>query len=97
MTEYGPDPSDKEAEITDEMLTDDFQIKFLDTYHEIFDQHKMFAGEYIWNFADFAQVKDSKSMKGSTKGIFTRSRKPKATAIALKKRWENIPDFNYKK
>jgi beta-glucuronidase len=97
MTEYGPDTITGLHDIHDELFTEEFQIKYFKTYHEVFDKHKLFIGEQVWNFADFATDQSIRRVQGNKKGVFTRERKPKNAAFALKKRWESIPNFNYKK
>ena len=63
----------------------------------MFDEFKQFVGEQVWNFADFATSQGIIRVQGNKKGIFTRDRKPKSVAHELRRRWTDIPDFNYKR
>ncbi|MFJ8785189.1 glycoside hydrolase family 2 TIM barrel-domain containing protein [Streptomyces sp. NPDC102476] len=44
------------------------------------------AGERVWNFADFQTSHGVHRVDGNRKGVFTRGRKPKAAAHALRGR-----------
>jgi beta-glucuronidase len=46
------------------------------------------VGEQIWNFADFATRSGIARVDGNKKGVFTRERRPKAAAHALRRRWQ---------
>lgn len=94
MSEYGLDSISGMKAIKDEVFTEEYQIQFLDTYHKIFDQHDLLIGEHIWNFAS---DKNILSIQDSAKDIFSREGIPKVTALELKKRWENIPNYGYKR
>jgi beta-glucuronidase len=41
----------------------------------------------VWNFADFATRSGITRVDGNKKGVFTRDRRPKAAAHALRRRW----------
>uniref|UniRef100_A0A1B0GCD1 Glycoside hydrolase family 2 catalytic domain-containing protein n=1 Tax=Glossina morsitans morsitans TaxID=37546 RepID=A0A1B0GCD1_GLOMM len=43
-----------------------------------------FIGEFVWNFADFKTEQTYTRVGGNRKGVFTRSRQPKAAAYALR-------------
>ena len=45
------------------------------------------VGEHVWNFADFATASAVARVDGNRKGVFTRERRPKAAAHALRRRW----------
>jgi beta-glucuronidase len=96
MTEYGPDTVAGLHDIHDELFTEEFQVKFFQEYHKVFDKHDLFIGEQVWNFSDFATAQSIRRVQGNKKGVFTRDRKPKASAFELKRRWEEIPNFGYK-
>ncbi|WP_020008072.1 beta-glucuronidase [Salinicoccus albus] len=97
MTEYGADTVSGFHAVDPVMFTEEYQKLYLEANHEIFDQTVNFVGEHIWNFADFETSQGVIRVQGNKKGIFTRDRKPKLAAHYMKERWENIPDFNYKK
>lgn len=97
FTEYGADTISGFHETTPTMFTEEFQVEYYEANHEVVDQIPNFIGEQVWNFADFATSQGIKRINGNKKGIFTRERKPKMVAHALRKRWTNIPEFGYKK
>lgn len=96
FTEYGADTLSGFHAIDDQLFTEEYQIKFYEANHEVVDQFKHFIGEQVWNFADFETSNGIIRVKGNKKGIFTRERAPKAVAHYFRKRWHEIPDFNYK-
>ncbi|MGL5123146.1 MAG: beta-glucuronidase [Fusobacteriaceae bacterium] len=97
-TEYGADTINGLKETTPVIYSEDYQKIYYESHGEIFDQCPHFIGEQVWNFADFAtRVDNIMRVGGNKKGIFTRDRKPKMVAYALKNRWSNIPNFYYKK
>lgn len=97
MTEYGADTVAGLHDTVPVMFTEEYQVAYYEMNHEVFDRFAGFIGEHAWNFADFMANQETGRVQGNKKGIFTRDRRPKMIAHILKKRWENIPDFNYKK
>lgn len=97
FTEYGADTVSGFHSVTAEPFTEEYQIRYYDINHEVFDEYPQVIGEHVWNFADFETMAETKRVDGNKKGIFTRARKPKMIAYNLKNRWESIPNFNYKK
>lgn len=96
FTEYGTDTISGYHAISDRPFTEEYQVNYYAANHEIFDEFKNVAGEQVWNFADFETADTTKRVQGNKKGIFTRAREPKMIAHELKKRWEKIPNFDYK-
>ncbi|MFP3125918.1 beta-glucuronidase [Ectobacillus funiculus] len=96
MTEYGADTVAGLHDVDPVMFTEEYQVEFLRANHEVFDECEHFVGEQVWNFADFATSQGIMRVQGNKKGIFTRERKPKYAAHELRKRWSEIPEFNYK-
>jgi beta-glucuronidase len=96
MTEYGADTVAGLHDVDPVMFTEEYQVEYLRTNHEIFDEFVCFVGEQVWNFADFSTSQGILRVQGNKKGVFTRERKPKAAAHELRRRWTDIPDFNYK-
>lgn len=78
-------------------FTEEFQVKYYEMNAEVFDSFNFFIGEQLWNFADFQTKYGTQRVQGNKKGIFTRERTPKMVAHEIRKRWINIPNFNYKK
>jgi beta-glucuronidase len=87
MTEYGADTQPGLHSITDEPWSEEFQVDLLTMYHRVFDRIDAVVGEHIWNFADFATRSGIMRVDGNKKGVFTRERRPKASAYALRRRW----------
>ncbi|OKL37631.1 beta-glucuronidase [Domibacillus mangrovi] len=96
FTEYGADTVAGLHDVAPVMFTEEFQVEYYRVNHEVFDEYKEFVGEQVWNFADFATSQGILRVQGNKKGIFTRDRKPKASAHELRQRWTKIPDFGYK-
>jgi beta-glucuronidase len=87
MTEYGADTQPGLHSLTSEPWSEEFQIDLLAMYHRVFDRVDAVVGEQIWNFADFAARSGIMRVDGNKKGVFTRDRRPKAAAHALRRRW----------
>lgn len=97
FTEYGADTVAGFHDTTPVMFTEEYQVEYYKANHEVVDKFPNFVGEQVWNFADFATSQGIMRAQGNKKGIFTRDRKPKMIAHALRERWTNIPNFEYKK
>jgi beta-glucuronidase len=90
VTEYGADTQPGAHSVWDAPWTEEYQAKFLDTYHRVFDEFPFFVGEQVWNFADFQTSNGTHRVEGNKKGVFTRDRKPKAAAHELRRRWTSF-------
>jgi beta-glucuronidase len=87
MTEYGADTEAGLHSLTSEPWSEEFQTDLLAMYHRVFERIDAVVGEQIWNFADFATRSGIMRVGGNKKGVFTRDRRPKAAAHALRRRW----------
>ena len=87
MTEYGADTQPGLHSMTSEPWSEEFQTDLLAMFHRVFDRIDAVVGEQIWNFADFATSSGIMRVDGNKKGVFTRDRRPKAAAHALRRRW----------
>ena len=87
ITEYGADTVAGIHSITDTPWTEEYQSSILDMSHRVFDRVAAVVGEQVWNFADFATSPGFFRVDGNKKGVFTRDRRPKASAWALRRRW----------
>ncbi|AFH62622.1 beta-glucuronidase [Paenibacillus caseinilyticus] len=96
ITEYGADTVAGLHDVDPVMFTEEYQVEYLRANHDIFDEFQCFVGEQVWNFADFQTSQGIIRVQGNKKGVFTRERKPKASAHELRRRWSAIPDFHYK-
>ncbi|MGN0522888.1 MAG: beta-glucuronidase [Eubacterium sp.] len=97
ITEYGADTVAGVHNSVPNMFSEEFQVEYYKAINGVLDKYKFVVGEQAWNFADFATIQGVMRVDGNKKGIFTRDRQPKLSAHYFKNRWNNIPDFNYKK
>lgn len=63
-------------------------MEYYKATHQVVERFSCFAGEPLWNFADFATVQGSMRVDGNNKGIFTRERHPKMAAHYMRSRWK---------
>ncbi|WP_182111267.1 MULTISPECIES: beta-glucuronidase [unclassified Actinotalea] len=87
ITEYGADTMPGLHSVTPVPWTEEYQVEYLDMNHRVFDAVDAVVGEHVWNFADFATSSGVFRVDGNKKGAFTRDRRPKAAAHALRRRW----------
>jgi len=73
--------------VTPQPWREEYQAEFLEMYHRVFDRIDVVIGEHVWNFADFATSSAIGRVDGNRKGVFTRDRRPKSAAFALRCRW----------
>lgn len=89
ITEYGVDTVPGLHKVPAVMFSEEFQVQFLEKYHNVFDEFPEVVGEQVWNFADFMTKQDTVRVDGNKKGIFTRDRQPKMAQYTLQKRWKS--------
>ncbi|MGY3565530.1 beta-glucuronidase [Sinomonas sp. RB5] len=87
MTEYGADTLAGFHSLYEAPWSEEYQADLLQMYHRVFNRVDAMAGEHVWNFADFATSNGIMRVDGNKKGAFTRDRRPKAAAFALRRRW----------
>ena len=87
ITEYGADTLPGLHSLTPQPWSEEYQVDYLDMNHRVFDAIDAVVGEHVWNFADFATTSGIMRVDGNKKGAFTRERRPKAAAFALRRRW----------
>jgi beta-glucuronidase len=87
ITEYGSDTLAGLHDINGTTWTEEYQVEVLEMCHRVFDRVDAVVGEQIWNFADFATGPGVLRVDGNKKGVFTRERRPKASAHLLRRRW----------
>lgn len=92
MTEYGADTIAGLHSMWDQPWSEDYQAALLEMYGRVFDRVDNVVGEQVWNFADFQTSSGFFRVDGNKKGVFTRDRKPKAAAHALRNRWRALGD-----
>ena len=87
VTEYGADAMPGVRSVTPQPWSEEYQADLLAMYHRVFDRIDAVIGEHVWSFADFATSAGTGRVDGNRKGVFTRDRRPKAAAFALRRRW----------
>jgi beta-glucuronidase len=87
VTEYGADAVAGLHSVAAGPWTEEYQVELLEAFHRAFDRVDSVVGEHVWNFADFATGYGVNRVDGNKKGVFTRDRRPKAAAYALRRRW----------
>jgi beta-glucuronidase len=87
ITEYGADAVAGMHSVAAGPWTEEYQVELLEAFHRAFDRVESVVGEHVWNFADFATGYGVNRVDGNKKGVFTRDRRPKAAAYALRRRW----------
>ncbi|XP_045483905.1 beta-glucuronidase isoform X2 [Pieris rapae] len=90
MTEYGADTIPGLHMIPEYVWSEEYQVALMSEHFKAFDKLRhagFFSGEFIWNFADFKTTQIITRVGGNKKGIFTRSRQPKAAAHHLRARY----------
>lgn len=97
LSEYGADTLAGHHSTAPEMFTEEFQAAYYEAINQVLDQRNFVIGEQPWNFADFDTLQGPMRAGGNRKGLFTRVRQPKTIAHILRKRWGEIPNFDYKK
>ncbi|KAF9877075.1 hypothetical protein CkaCkLH20_05341 [Colletotrichum karsti] len=90
MTEYGAEALAGLHSVADLPWSEEYQAKFLEMFHRVFDRVDSVVGEHVWNFADFQTTSGIHRVDGNKKGIFTRDRRPKSSARVLKDRWAKL-------
>ncbi|GFJ87615.1 hypothetical protein Prum_012570 [Phytohabitans rumicis] len=90
VTEYGADAIAGLHAVVDAPWSEEYQAGLLEMYHRVFDRVDAVVGEHIWNFADFATQPAIVRVDGNKKGIFTRDRRPKSAAFAVRRRWRGV-------
>lgn len=95
-TEYGADTVAGIHSMEATPFSEEFQEDYYEMNHRVFDEFDNFIGEQLWNFADFQTKLGLNRIQGNKKGIFTRERQPKMAVRSIARRWNNIPNFDYK-
>jgi beta-glucuronidase len=90
ITEYGADTVAGLHSVLATPWTEDYQVELLAMSHRVFDRVDAVVGEQVWAFADFATPPAVTRVDGNKKGVFTRERRPKAAAHALRRRWRGL-------
>jgi beta-glucuronidase len=88
LTEFGTDTLPGSHNTAPEMWTEEYQVEFLRRYLDTAAKRPFVAGMHLWAFADFKTGQGTSRAGGMNfKGVFTRDRRPKASAYFLRSRW----------
>ncbi len=87
MTEFGADTIPGLHATSDQMFTEEYQEEFLEQYIKLLRSKAYVVGEHVWNFADFRAPQHFRRVVLNMKGVFTRTRQPKAAAFTLRRLW----------
>ena len=93
LTEFGADTIPGMHAQPPEMFSEEYQVEFLMKYIDVLRSKPFVIGEHVWNMCDFKTAQNITRVGGlNHKGVFTRDRRPKMAAHALKARWQNGTD-----
>uniref|UniRef100_A0A1B0A7B9 Glycoside hydrolase family 2 catalytic domain-containing protein n=1 Tax=Glossina pallidipes TaxID=7398 RepID=A0A1B0A7B9_GLOPL len=90
ISEYGADTVEGLHLLPSYVWSEEYQTELFSRHFRAFDilrKKSWFIGEFVWNFADFKTAQSVTRVGGNKKGVFTRSRQPKAVAHLLRKRY----------
>ena len=87
LWEFGADAVHGEHATWDQMFTEEYQADFISAYLDLAENHPACVGAHVWNLADFRTAQHFRRVVVNRKGVFTRDRKPKRAAFALRERW----------
>jgi beta-glucuronidase len=88
LTEFGADTLPGVHAQPPEMFSEEYQVEFLTRYIELLRSKPYVIGEHVWVMCDFKTAQGTLRMGGiNHKGVFTRDRRPKMAAHALRNLW----------
>ncbi len=93
VTEFGADAIDGVHKDPPEMWSEEYQAELIKTYWKVFLSKDYVVGGHIWNFADFKVGQSPGRTTLNRKGIFTRTRDPKASVKVVKELFTNTPTY----
>jgi beta-glucuronidase len=89
LTEFGADTVAGCHALEPEMFSEEYQAEFMKSYISVLRSKPFVVGEHVWNLCDFKTSQDVKRFGGlNLKGVFTRDRRPKMAAYALRELWK---------
>jgi beta-glucuronidase len=90
VAEFGADTLPGVHSADAEMWSEEFQVRMLELYLDQIERRPFVCGAHVWNFADFKTGQGILRAAGlNHKGVFTRDRRPKMAAHALRRRWSD--------
>jgi beta-glucuronidase len=88
VAEFGTDTLPGCHSADAEMWSEEYQAEFIERYLDEIERRPFVVGAHVWNFADFKTSQSILRAGGlNHKGVFTRDRRPKLAAHALRRRW----------
>ncbi len=87
VAEFGADALAGEHATHDQLFTEEYQARFIETYWRAITKHPSVIGGHVWNFADFRTAQHGRRVVHNLKGVFTRTREPKMAAWTVKRLW----------
>ena len=88
LTEFGADTVSGVHAEPPEMFSEEYQVRFLERYIEVLRSRPWVVGHHVWNLCDFKTGQSIQRVGGmNLKGVFTRDRRPKMAAHALRRLW----------
>ena len=88
LAEFGADTIAGQHSQPGEMWSEEYQADLVERYLDAASKRPFMVGMHVWNFADFKTGQGIMRASGmNLKGVFTRDRKPKMAAHALRRRW----------
>ena len=87
VSEFGADALAGEHATHDQLFTEEYQARFIETYWDAIDAHPAVIGGHVWAFADFRTAQHGRRVVHNLKGVFTRTRDPKQAAWTVRRLW----------
>jgi beta-glucuronidase len=88
VTEFGADTIAGQHSQPAEMWSEEYQADMIERYLDVAAKRPFVAGMHVWNFADFKTGQGIlRAGAMNLKGVFTRDRRPKMAAHALRRHW----------
>lgn len=93
ITEFGADAIIGLHSDPPSMWSEEYQAEFIRKYVEALSKKSFIVGLHVWNFADFRTPQNPGRTILNRKGVFTRDRQPKMSALILSSLFNNLPTF----
>ncbi len=90
MTEFGADTIPGFHHEPPIIFSEEYQYERMKRHAEVFDSRPFVIGEHVWVMFDFATKQELRRVDGNRKGLFTRTRQPKAAAHFMRARWAKM-------
>ena len=90
FTEFGADAVAGMHSTVPQLFTEEYQAEFIARYWRLIDAHPQCFGGHVWNLADFRTAQHFRRVVLNHKGVFTRTRDPKAAAWRLRQLWRGL-------